>query len=165
MSPFLWLVIAAAAAVGELLTTGLFLACIAVAAMASAILAIAFPWEVQVAVFAGASLAGLVVLRPLVIHGFGLDTYLTHSDPLIQPRIVGRKAIVTRPISATGGQIRIGEGEFWSARAFEPGGEIPAGETVEIMLVEGVTALVVPWTNPSLPENTVTTVNPTGEQS
>jgi len=60
--------------------------------------------------------------------------------------LVGRRGVVTHPITAAAGrgQIRVGT-EYWSARPYMEGSDdIPAGEDVEILAVEGVSALVLP---------------------
>jgi membrane protein implicated in regulation of membrane protease activity len=56
--------------------------------------------------------------------------------------------VVTRRVDANGGQIRIGEGEFWSARAFDPADVMEPGAPVEVVLVDGLTALVSPVIRP-----------------
>jgi membrane protein implicated in regulation of membrane protease activity len=78
------------------------------------------------------------------VRAVGIDA-LTHSTGQVsQTRIVGRRATVTRTVDAEGGQVRIGEGEFWSARAYDPNDLIPVGAKVDIMTVDGLTALVTP---------------------
>ena len=57
------------------------------------------------------------------------------------PVVVGRKAVVTRRVDATGGRVRIG-GEEWSARAYLDDGVYAEGATVDVVRIEGATALV-----------------------
>jgi|SRR5947209_7727925 len=141
-----WLIVAAVAAIGEVLTTGLFLATVAVAAVATAVLSLALPGgiAVQLGVFSGLSLAGIGGLRPLVVRALDLETHIPDAEPMRHPYVVGRRAAVTRAVDAHGGQIRIGESEFWSARAYDPADMMPVGATVEVMVVDGLTALVAP---------------------
>jgi hypothetical protein len=40
--------------------------------------------------------------------------------------------------------VRIGDGEFWSARSYDPDDLIPIGAPAEVMVVDGLTALVAP---------------------
>ena len=56
--------------------------------------------------------------------------------------LVGRKAVVLRPVDAMGGRIRIG-GEEWSARAYLDGESFAEGARVEVVKIEGATALVI----------------------
>jgi membrane protein implicated in regulation of membrane protease activity len=69
--------------------------------------------------------------------------------------VVGRQAVVTQAVDAQEGQIRIGQGEFWSARSFDPQERIPVGTRVEVLMVEGITALVAPVTPAAQLESTV----------
>jgi membrane protein implicated in regulation of membrane protease activity len=149
----IWIIVAIVAAILEVLTTGLFLATMAVAAVATALVAPFLPGAIQVLLFAGLSLVGILAVRPLVVSALGLDSLMRHDQPVIRSHIVGRRAVVTRIVDASGGQIRIGEGEFWSARAYDSNERIPVGETVEVMLVDGLTALVTPLT--TLPQTDV----------
>jgi membrane protein implicated in regulation of membrane protease activity len=50
--------------------------------------------------------------------------------------------------TANGGQVRIG-GETWTARPHQDGVAIPAGQWVDVMAIDGVTAVVNPTTVPS----------------
>jgi hypothetical protein len=56
--------------------------------------------------------------------------------------LVGRKAVVTRQVDAAGGRILVG-GEEWSARSYLDGQVLVEGQTVDIVQIEGATALVV----------------------
>lgn len=141
---FFWLIVALLAAIGETLTTGLFLAALAVAAVIVAITALVLPLALQVLLFAGLSLAGIAVFRPIAVHALGLDTIHHLPEPSHLPHIVGRKAIVTQTVNADSGQIRIGSGEFWTARPYELNDSFPTGTPVEVLFVENLTALVAP---------------------
>ena len=55
--------------------------------------------------------------------------------------LVGRRAIVTRTVDAHGGRVRIG-GEEWSARSYLDDQVLPEGKTVDVVQIEGATALV-----------------------
>jgi len=97
---------------------------------------------VQLVVFAAVSVLSLVLTRrPLKAA--------LRSAPLVPsnaPAIVGRRGVVTIAIPAgTGGrgQVRIGT-EDWSARPAGSEVAIPEGTTVEVVALEGVTALVRP---------------------
>ena len=57
--------------------------------------------------------------------------------------LVGRSAIVTEEVTALDGRVRIG-GEVWSARAYDESLIIPVGRVVDVMQIEGATALVYP---------------------
>jgi membrane protein implicated in regulation of membrane protease activity len=57
--------------------------------------------------------------------------------------LVGRTALVLEEVSAHNGRVRIG-GEEWSARPYDETLVLPAGTTVDVMQIQGVTALVYP---------------------
>jgi membrane protein implicated in regulation of membrane protease activity len=142
---WLWLVVALLAGMGEVLTTGLFLAIVAVAAVITAIVSLLLPIAlVQVALFAGLSLGGIAFIRPVLIRSLGIDALAHGSGHVTQSQIVGRRATVTRTVDSAGGQVRIGDGEFWSARSYDPDDLIPVGASAEVMVVDGLTVLVSP---------------------
>ncbi|HZU11734.1 MAG TPA: NfeD family protein [Chloroflexota bacterium] len=148
---WLWVVIALIAAIGEVLTTGLFLAPFAVAAVLVAFLSPVLPvLAVQVAVFAALSFVGVVVFRPFARHALGWDREDDAALPMPNHHLIEKRAVVTVPVDATGGQIRIGQGEFWSARSFDPDDHFTAGTPVEVVYVDGVTAVVGPVPEPAL---------------
>ena len=151
---FVWVVVSIVAAIGEVLTTGLFLAAVAVAAAITAVATLAFGWELQVLLFAALTLVGIALVRPMLIGMLGLEALSQHAPPAIQNHIIGKRAVVTRTTGREGGQIRIGEGEFWSARAFDPSDVFEEGALVEVMSVEGITALIAP----AIPQSALETV-------
>jgi membrane protein implicated in regulation of membrane protease activity len=136
----IWAVIAVALAVGEVLTPGLFfLGPVALAAGAAAVADLLGAGAVgSLIVFIVYSIASLAFLRPVARRHVRLPALSrTGTDAL-----VGRKAVVTRKVDAMGGRIRVG-GEEWSARAYLDGQILAEGQTVDIVQIEGATALVV----------------------
>jgi len=146
MSDFfiLWIVIAVIAAIGEVLTTGLFLGIIAAAALITAFATLALPPIEGVVAFIGFSGLGLLVVRPIIVSVMGRELFESGSGRYVDTHLIGRRAVVTRAVGPEGGQIRIGEGEFWSARPYDATSRIPVGSPVEVMLVDSLTALVEP---------------------
>jgi membrane protein implicated in regulation of membrane protease activity len=57
--------------------------------------------------------------------------------------LVGRHGHVLEEVSGLGGRVRIG-GEVWSARSYDETLTIPVGHSVDVMQIEGATALVYP---------------------
>jgi membrane protein implicated in regulation of membrane protease activity len=134
-----WVVVAALLAIGELLTPGLFfLGPVALAAVAAALVALLGAGSVvSVLVFIAGSIASLAVLRPIARSHIKLPALSrTGTDAL-----VGRKATVTRRVDGLGGGVRIG-GEEWTARSFLDGEVYAEGATVDVVKIEGATALV-----------------------
>src|SRR5947209_13013695 len=136
-----WVVIGLAALAGELATLGLFLACFAVAGFVAAALSFVAPVPVQVAAFALVSLLLLLVVRPLALTVLPVSSEST-ADPSVGPS--EEVGTVTEQIERGRGQIRVGAGEFWSARPADPAAVILPGQEVEIVGMEGLTALVQP---------------------
>jgi membrane protein implicated in regulation of membrane protease activity len=134
-----WVVVAVALAVGEILTPGLFfLGPVALAAAAAAITDAAGGGAIgSVIVFIVAALASLAFLRPVARRHVRLPALSrTGTDAL-----VGRKALVTRTVDENGGRVRIG-GEEWSARSYLDGQVLREGASVDVIQIEGATALV-----------------------
>jgi membrane protein implicated in regulation of membrane protease activity len=134
-----WVVIAIALAVGEVLTPGLFfLGPVALAAGAAALASLLGAGTIgSLMVFIVGSLASLLILRPIARRHVRMPAISrTGTDALI-----GRKALVTRKVDAHGGRVRIG-GEEWSARAYLDGQVLDEGASVDVIQIEGATALV-----------------------
>jgi membrane protein implicated in regulation of membrane protease activity len=133
-----WMIAAGVLAVGEIATLGFFLGPIAVAATLTAIVALAGAGlAVQWVVFIAASLGSLLVLRPIARRHL-------RTPPSIRTgtaALVGGRAIVVQRVDANGGQVRIG-GEVWTARAYDEDDEFEPGARVEVMQIDGATALV-----------------------
>ena len=133
-----WMIAAGVLAVGEIATLGFFLGPIAVAATLTAIVALAGAGlAVQWVVFIAASLGSLLVLRPIARRHL-------RTPPSIRTgtaALVGGRAIVVQRVDANGGQVRIG-GEVWTSRAYDEDDEFEPGARVEVMQIDGATALV-----------------------
>lgn len=135
-----WAIAALLLAIGEILTPGLFfLGPVALAAVAAAIAAVAGAavW-LQIVVFAGASLASVGILRPIARAHLHMPAALRTGTAAL----VGAPAVVLQRVDQHGGRVRIG-GEEWSARAFMPDQVLEPGTRVEVVKIEGATALVL----------------------
>ncbi|HEY9524710.1 MAG TPA: NfeD family protein [Thermopolyspora sp.] len=135
-----WLILAAALGVAEIFTLTAALGLLGVSAGLTALVAaLGLPLPVQVIVFVATSAASMALLRPIAqrhlrqppAQRFGVSA------------LVGRPAYVTREVTGREGRVRIG-GEEWSARAYDETLVIPAGATVDVIEIEGATALVYP---------------------
>jgi membrane protein implicated in regulation of membrane protease activity len=135
----IWAIVAAGLAVGEILTPGLFfLGPVAIAAIIAAILAVAgLGAAVQLLAFVVASIASVAVLRPLARSHLSVPPMLRTGTAAL----VGAKALVLERVDVNGGRVRIG-GEEWSARSFMEDQVLEPGARVEVVKIEGATALV-----------------------
>jgi membrane protein implicated in regulation of membrane protease activity len=139
MGSLVWVLVAVALAVGEVVTPGLFfLGPVALAAAAAAAAALLGAGTVgSLIVFIVCSVASLAILRPIARRHVRLPAISrTGTDAL-----VGRKAIVTRRVDVHGGRVRVG-GEEWTARSYLDDQVLSEGQTVDIIQIEGATALV-----------------------
>lgn len=136
----IWLIVAAALGVAELVTMTLALGLIAVGAVAAAGVGAAGGNEaLQFGAFIVASVAGLGLVRPIALRHIKQPPLLRSGTSAL----VGRSAVVVEEVSAHSGQVRIG-GELWSSRPYDETLTIPVGSTVDVFQIEGVTALVHP---------------------
>jgi membrane protein implicated in regulation of membrane protease activity len=139
VSSLIWVVAAIALAIGEVLTPGLFfLGPVALAAAVAAVASLLGAGPVgSFAVFIVCSVASLALLRPIARRHVRMPALSrTGTDAL-----VGRRGVVTQRVDAVGGRVRIG-GEEWSARSYLDGEVFAEGQTVDIVKIEGVTALI-----------------------
>ncbi|MCW2964885.1 MAG: hypothetical protein JWO17_2137 [Actinomycetia bacterium] len=101
----IWAIAAGALAAGEIMTLGLFLGPIAVAAALAAIVAAAgVGVELQVAVFAVAAVASLAVIRPIALRHMRTPGRLRTGTAAL----VGTRAVVLERVDADRGQVKIG---------------------------------------------------------
>jgi membrane protein implicated in regulation of membrane protease activity len=136
-----WAVLAALAFVGELLTVSLFLLFFSFGAVVGLVAALlGFGIAAQAVGFLAASLLSLAVLRPTFLRRLTLEGgegYRRHRG------ITGESAVVTEEIEAGGkGMVRVGSGEFWTARSLHPDEKIERGTRVRVLDTDGITALV-----------------------
>lgn len=133
-----WMIAAGVLAVGEIFTMGFFLGPIAVAALLAALVAaVGAGLSVQWIVFILASLGSLAVLRPIAKRHL-------RTPPRIRTgtaALVGGPATVVERVDLNGGCVKIG-GELWTARAYDDDEAFEPGARVEVMKIDGATALV-----------------------
>ncbi|MFI6602247.1 NfeD family protein [Nonomuraea sp. NPDC050536] len=136
----IWVILAVVLGVAEIFTVTASLGLLGAAALlAAATAAIGLPVPIQLLVFALSSAAGLIIVRPIAMRHL--------RQPQLQrfgvEALVGKPAYVVREVTGRDGRIRIG-GEEWSARAYDESLVIPIGATVDVMEIEGATAVVYP---------------------
>jgi membrane protein implicated in regulation of membrane protease activity len=135
-----WLIAAAALGIAEAFTLTLAFGLLAAAALVAAIVAgIGGSLLAQVLAFAIAGAVGLLIVRPIARR------QMTHPTPVREGSyaLVGKRAVVMEEVTGTEGLIKLA-GEVWSARALDENHVIPAGTLVDVMEIEGATAIVYP---------------------
>ena len=135
----IWAIVALALAVGEIFTPGLFfLGPVALAALASMIVALVGGGAVvQLVVFIAGSVASVGLIRPIAKAHLRVPAALRTGTAAL----TGAKAVVLQRVDTDGGRVRIG-GEEWSARSFMEDQVLEPGARVEVVKIEGATALV-----------------------
>jgi membrane protein implicated in regulation of membrane protease activity len=134
-----WAIAALLLAVGEIFTPGLFfLGPVALAAVVAALAAVAGAavW-LQLLVFAVSAFASLGLLRPIARAHLRMPAAIRTGTAALE----GTRAVVLQRVDLNGGRVRIG-GEEWSARAYMPDQVLEPGTQVEVVKIEGATALV-----------------------
>ena len=134
----LWMIAAVALGLGEVALTSFFLGPIAIAAVLAAIVAaIGAPLELQWLVFLVGSVASLMFIRPIARRHLSQPPGIRTGTAAL----IGTRALVLERVNQDGGSVKIG-GEVWSARTYDEDAVIEAGERVEVLKIEGATALV-----------------------
>jgi membrane protein implicated in regulation of membrane protease activity len=136
----LWLIAAVILAIGEIATTGLFLAPFAAGALVATFLAAAGAGAVvEWAVFLVVSVIVLAALRPIAREHQRTRGKLKTGTAAL----VGQRAIVVERIAnAEGvGCVRL-DGEIWTARAYDEDETFEPGARVQVLEIRGATALV-----------------------
>jgi membrane protein implicated in regulation of membrane protease activity len=134
----LWMIAAGVLAVGEIATVGFFLGPIALAALAAAVVGLVGGGLVlQWVVFIAASAASLAGLRPIARRHLRTPGRLRTGTAAL----IGSRAVVLERVDADSGQVKIG-GEVWSARTFQEDEVIEPGVRVQVLQIDGATALV-----------------------
>jgi len=134
----IWLIVAGALAVGEVLTLGFLLGPLALAAAVTAAAAGAgASTEIQLVIFILGSLASLLVFRPIAQRHMRTPAQLRTGTAAL----VGRPALVLEAVDRDGGRVKIG-GEEWTARSYDEDRSFTEGARVEVMRIDGATALV-----------------------
>ncbi|SMD18113.1 NfeD family protein [Lentzea albidocapillata] len=141
MDPWLiWLIIALGLAIAEIFTLTAALGMLAVAGVVTAgTAAIGLPVPGQLVVFSVVSAAGVLLVRPWA------------RRMMLQPRLeqfgvealVGASGYVLREVNNHEGLVRL-RGEDWTARPYDESLVIPAGRTVDVLQIDGSTAVVYP---------------------
>ena len=136
-----WAVLAALAFVGELLTVSFFLLFFSLGAVVGLVAALfGLGITAQAVGFIAASVLSMAILRPTLLNRLALggsEGYARHRG------ITGESAVVTEQIEAGGkGMVRVGSGEFWTARSLYPDERIEPGTRVRVLDTDGLTALV-----------------------
>ncbi len=134
-----WILLALALGAVEIATLDFIFLMLAGGALVAALFAplgLTFFWQCVVAIIS--SVAMLALLRPVALR------HLHKSTPESRTGIdalIGKQAVVLDRVDANSGLIKLA-GEMWSARSYDPDLVIQPGSTVDVLAIEGATAVV-----------------------
>ncbi len=133
-----WLGVAVVLGIVEVATLDLVFAMLAAGAVAGAGTALVTDnLAIQVLVALVVSVLMLFVVRPVALRHLRTPFAIRTGTEAL----VGERAVVLEPVDGDGGRVKL-NGEVWSARSFDPGLSIAAGRHVEVVQIEGATAIV-----------------------
>jgi membrane protein implicated in regulation of membrane protease activity len=133
-----WLGLAVVLGIIEVTSLDLLFAMIAVGALSGAVTALATDnVAAQVLVSLAVSLAMLFVVRPIALSHLKTP----HAIRTGVAALIGEHGVVTEEVDAHDGRIKL-RGEMWSARTYDPSHVIAAGKNVEVVQIDGATAIV-----------------------
>jgi membrane protein implicated in regulation of membrane protease activity len=135
----LWVIVACAFGIGEMLTTGFFLAPFAIGAAVAALVDVTIGGGADWVAFILVALLTLVLVRPVVRSHLKMPPQIRTGAAAL----VGKQAIVLERIANREGVgcVKI-DGEVWTARALYEDEVIERGTRVEVVDIKGATALV-----------------------
>ncbi|QTE30744.1 NfeD family protein [Pengzhenrongella sicca] len=153
MDPLWWIGAGLVFVVIEILTLGFVLIMFAGGAFAAALAsALGAPTWLQFVVFAAASVLLLFALRPWLLRRLKRRMPLEETNVAAQ---LGRSAMVVADVGPLGGRIKL-SGEVWSARAARDGLVFPEGAEVQVVRIDGATAVVDAVARDSAPSTSTT---------
>jgi membrane protein implicated in regulation of membrane protease activity len=134
-----WLVGAAALGIPLVVTAIPEFGMLAVGAVAAAVVAgLGFHAVIQILTFVVVSVALIAVVRPIAArHDRQRPRLATGVEAL-----KGRQAVVLERVDGSGGRIKLA-GEVWSARSLDTGRAYEVGQEVDVVDIEGATAIVI----------------------
>ncbi|NLT04946.1 MAG: NfeD family protein [Solirubrobacterales bacterium] len=134
----IWMVAAGLLAVGEIVSLSFFMGPIAIAAVIAGVAALAGAGTaLQLLVFIVASIASLGVLRPIARRHLRTPARIRTGTAAL----VGSRAVVLERVDVDGGSVKLA-GEVWSARTYDEDEVLEPGARVQVVQIEGATALV-----------------------
>lgn len=134
-----WLVGAAALGIPLVVTAMPEFGMLAVGAVAAAVMAgVGFGSVAQVLTFVVVSVALIAVVRPIAVRHSAQRPQLATGVEALK----GKQAVVLERVDGSGGRIKLA-GEVWSARSLDAGSAYEVGQEVDVVEIEGATAIVI----------------------
>jgi len=92
---------------------------------------------IQAAVALVVAVAMLAVVRPVALRHLRTPLAIRTGTAAL----VGERGLAVEDVNAQGGRVKV-RGEVWSARTYDPSASIAAGRNVEVVQIDGATAVV-----------------------
>lgn len=133
-----WVGLAVLLGVVEVTTLDLTFAMLAAGALAGAATGLVIDnLVVQALVALVVAIAMLAVVRPVALRHLRTPLAIRTGTAAL----VGERGQAIAAVNGQGGQIKL-KGEVWSARTYDPATVIEAGRNVEVVQIDGATAIV-----------------------
>ena len=136
--PLVWLIVVVLTAILEALTINLVSIWFTIGGLVALLLSyLNISFTFQMAAFVIVSLICIIITRPLAKKYLRGNIVRTNVD-----RVIGKTALVTKPITPDEpGEVKV-LGNYWSAITLDNQQTIPAGQHVEIQAIDGVKLVV-----------------------
>lgn len=133
-----WLIAAVAFLVTEMATTTLFVLPFAAGALAGMLADLAgLQIVLQLIAFLAVSAVAFTIVRPIARRHRTMPPQIRTGTAAL----VGRGATVLEQVTGAGGTVKL-EGEVWSARALDEDAVLEPGSRVQVIQIQGATAIV-----------------------
>jgi membrane protein implicated in regulation of membrane protease activity len=133
-----WLGLAVVLGIVEVTSLDLMFAMLAVGALSGSITALAVNnLAIEVLVALAVSIGMLFVVRPIALSHLRTPRAIRTGVAAL----IGERGVVTEQVDGHNGRIKL-RGEVWSARTYDPTHVIAAGKNVEVVQIDGATAIV-----------------------
>jgi membrane protein implicated in regulation of membrane protease activity len=133
-----WLGLAVVLGIVEVTSLDLVFAMLAVGALSGSVAAL-FVNNLAIEVFVALIVAVgmLFVVRPIALSHLRTPRAIRTGVAAL----IGERGVVTEQVDRQNGRVKL-RGEVWSARTYDPSHVIEAGKNVEVVQIDGATAIV-----------------------
>ena len=133
-----WLGLAVVLGIVEVTSLDLVFAMLAVGALSGSVAALAVNnLVIEVFVALIVAIGMLFVVRPIALSHLRTPRAIRTGVAAL----IGERGVVTEQVDGQNGRIKL-RGEVWSARTYDPSHVIAAGKHVEVVEIDGATAVV-----------------------
>jgi membrane protein implicated in regulation of membrane protease activity len=133
-----WLGLAVVLGIVEVTSLDLMFAMLAVGALSGSITALVVNnIAIEILVALAVAIGMLFVVRPIALSHLRTPSAIRSGVAAL----IGERGVATEQVDAHSGRIKLG-GDVWSARTYDPSHVIAAGKHVEVVEIDGATAVV-----------------------